>query len=220
MTVTTERVDTWEMVLVHRVFRREFRLLPGLIRGVAAGELSRAAVVGGHLGDLTGALHHHHTIEDELLWPVLLERDALHADLVHRMEAQHGRLHVLLDRIDELAPRWRARAGAADRDELAELVAQASVALDEHLADEENDILPLVEQYVTPAEWHALNERGQKAIPRNAKALVFLGEIMQEATPREEELFLRQLPAPVRWAWRLVGRRVHAKARARIHGGA
>lgn len=220
MAISTQRVDTWEMVLVHRVFRREFRLLPALVRAVRDGDRARADVVGEHLADLTGALHHHHVGEDELLWPVLLGRVGLRADLVHRMEAQHERLHVLLTGIDELSARWRAGAAAADRDALADLVTQASAALDEHLADEEHELLPLVSEHVTPAEWHALNKRGQDSLPKNGKAFVFLGMILEEATPRETALFLRELPAPVRWAWRLAGRRVYARAVARIRGTA
>jgi hemerythrin-like domain-containing protein len=216
MTTTAARVDTWEMVLVHRVFRREFRLLPTLIRSAPAGDTARAEVLGDHLQTLTDALEHHHTGEDELLWPVLLERITLHAELVHRMEAQHGRLHVLLDRISELTPRWRATGAAPVRDELADVVAQASVALDEHLTDEEQEILPLVSEHVRPAEWDALNKRGQDSIPKNAKAFVFLGSILEEASPREQRMFLAQIPAPARLAWKLLGPRVYGRSRDRI----
>jgi hypothetical protein len=217
MPTTTGRVDTWEMVLVHRAFRREFRILPGLIRAVNPSDSTRAGVVGEHLADLTGALQHHHTAEDELLWPALLTRAGVPANLVQRMQAQHDRLHVLLERIDQLTPQWRVQAGIAHRDELSDIVAQASAALDEHLADEETQILPLVEQHITHAEWDALNQRGQQAIPKNAKAFVFLGVILAEATSQESTLFLRQLPAPVRWAWRLAGTRIYRRADARLH---
>ncbi|MEU4421396.1 hemerythrin domain-containing protein [Actinoplanes sp. NPDC024001] len=216
---TTEPVDTWEMVLVHRVFRREFRLLPGLVRAVAPGDTARAGAIADHLSNLAGALHHHHTAEDELLWPQLLNRAGMHADLIHRMEAQHDRLHEPLARIGELNPRWRATAAAADRDELAEVIAQASVALDEHLADEEAEILPLVSRYLTHAEWDALGKRGQESIPKNKLALVFLGSIFEEATPEEKKRFLAQLPPPIRLVWRLFGDRVYRKARDRVRVG-
>ena len=220
MTVTAERVDTWEMVLVHRVFRREFRILPALIRAASAGDRARAGVLGDHLQTLATALRHHHEAEDELLWPALLDRVGLHADLVHRMESQHDRLHVLLDRIDELTPRWRATAGAALRDELADVVAGASAAIHEHLADEEQEVLPLVSEHITQAEWDALNKRGQDSIPKNAKAFLFLGSILEEATAREERMFMRQLPAPIRLVWRFGGPRVYARSTRRIRGGA
>ncbi|MGH3764149.1 MAG: hypothetical protein ACRDS0_09355 [Pseudonocardiaceae bacterium] len=47
---TTECVDTRDMIAVHTAFRREFRLAPGLVRGTAVGDASRASIVGAHLG--------------------------------------------------------------------------------------------------------------------------------------------------------------------------
>lgn len=155
---------------------------------------------------------------DELLWPVLSGRVGVPSQTVRRMENQHVHLHRLLASVDECAATWRAGAPAEDRDRLAETATQLSVALDEHLSDEENDILPLVERNVTEAEWRALNERGRDAIPKNTKAFVFLGAILAEASPREAVLFLSQLPVPVRWAWHIVGRRIHRAFNARLLG--
>jgi len=218
-TTSTERVDTWEMNLVHRVFRREFRITPALIRAVPAGDTARATVIGDHLRNVADALHHHHTAEDELLWPIMLGRVGLRESLVHRMQAQHERLGGLLERITDLNARWRAHASAGDRDELSDTVAQASVALDEHLADEENELLPLVSEHVTQAEWDALNERAREAIPKSKLALVFVGAILEEASPAEERMFLAQLPAPARLLWRLFGKRVYAGNRAALLTG-
>jgi hypothetical protein len=209
--------DTWEMVVVHRMFRREFRLAPDVIRGVADGDCARAAFVGELYQDLIDGLHHHHTAEDELLWPLLLTRvGELDTDLVHRVESQHARLALLLDGINELLPVWRDLAGAVERDELAALLAQASVALDEHLTDEEDKILPLVEEHVTVAEWTAMGKRGQEGLPKNSKAFVFLGAILEDATPTERAAFLRLLPVPVRLAWRLFGGRIHRRVMTRL----
>ncbi len=41
MSQTRDTVDTWDMVVVHRAFRREFGRTPGLIRGVADGDRNR-----------------------------------------------------------------------------------------------------------------------------------------------------------------------------------
>ena len=219
MTITTQPTDTWDMVLVHRVFRRDFRMLPALVRAVAEGDTARAETVGHHLELVAGALHEHHTGEDELLWPLLLERATLHTELINRMEAQHQRVHQPLERIAELNPRWRASAGARDRDELADVLAQASVALDEHLADEEQEILPIVATHITPAEWNALGERGRASLPKGKLALVFLGSIFEEATPEERKRFLAELPPPARLIWRLFGNRVYGGYRDALRHG-
>nr|WP_296068843.1 hemerythrin domain-containing protein [uncultured Actinoplanes sp.] len=215
-TTTAERTDTWDMIMVHRVFRREFHMLPALVRAVRPGDTARAEIIGAHLANVAAGLHHHHRAEDELVWPLMLQRASLHADLINRMEAQHERLHQPLARIDELLPRWRATAGLTDRDELADMIAQASVALDEHLADEEREVCPLIEQHLTPAEWAAVGERGRSVIPQGKMALVFLGAILEDATLTEKRRFLAELPAPARLLWRLAGQRVYAKSRDRV----
>jgi hypothetical protein len=219
MTNTTERVDTWDMPLVHRVFRREFHLLPALVRAVPEGNTARAGVVGAHLESLAAGLHHHHTAEDELLWPLLLTRARMHTELIIRMTVQHARLHEPLERIAELCPHWRATARAGDRDELANVIAEASAALDEHLADEEQEILPIASEHVTQAEWDALGERGRELLPKGKMALVFLGSVFDEATPAERSRFLGELPGAARVVWRLFGGRVYRNYRNELlHG--
>jgi iron-sulfur cluster repair protein YtfE (RIC family) len=86
MTIT----DTRDMVLVHRVFRREFRLLPLMVRGVADEDTTSASRVSRHATEMIDALHHHHQNEDELLWPRLQQRAPLNAVMAERMEAQHN----------------------------------------------------------------------------------------------------------------------------------
>lgn len=61
-------VDTHEMVLIHRVIRREFGQLPRLFRA-AANDRARSEVIGPHAREMLHFLHTHHTGEDELLWP-------------------------------------------------------------------------------------------------------------------------------------------------------
>ena len=87
--------DTSDMVIVHRMFRRECALLPQLVAAVAGGDLARARTVAGHAREVLDMLHHHHVGEDELLWPRLSARTRFHADLLARMDSQQiGRAHV------------------------------------------------------------------------------------------------------------------------------
>jgi iron-sulfur cluster repair protein YtfE (RIC family) len=217
-TGTGAAVDTWVMVLIHRVFRRGFRELPVLIRGVADGDTARAAIVGGHLADLTTMLHHHHTGEDDLLWPLLIQRVSLETELIHRMESQHDRVAGLLRSVDTLLPSWRAAAHAATRDRLAAVIDEVSQALDEHLAEEEQRILPLVSVHLSQVEWDALGHRGQQSMPKGGKGFVLLGGILHEATPEEYQRFVAMLPPPVRLMWALFGKGIYQRATVRLHG--
>ena len=220
---TRPRPDTHEMVVVHRVFREGYRELPALLRGVPAGDTARAAVVVDHLVELSTALHHHHTNEDETLWPLLLERvlaDAPeHRALVLRMEEQHERVAVLLERALELGAAFRATAAPGTGEQAASTVEALSVALEEHLHDEETLVLPLVQEFVTVAEWEAAGERGRASIPKD-RLLVQLGTILSHCSPAEQREFLAKLPLPARIAWRVVGRRTYRAERARLLGTA
>src|ERR1700722_20199542 len=189
--------DTRDMVLVHRVFRREFGLLPRMVRGVAGGDVRAAARVARHAREMTDALHHHHHNEDELLWPRLLERAPLDADLVIRMEAQHAALAEILRRIETVLPTWQRTARSRDAGSLADAFTELTAGLGEHLDSEEQHVLPIVARTITPPEWGELAQRGFAAMPKR-RALVFLGHILSWASPAEQTRFLRRVPPHLR----------------------
>ncbi|WP_432937742.1 hemerythrin domain-containing protein [Kribbella sp. CA-253562] len=206
---TGTKPDTHAMVVVHRVFQREFDLLPDLVEGVRDGDTKRAAVLAEHLSDLVAALHHHHQAEDDLIWPVLLERASLHTDLVHRMEAQHAALGALLDRIQRLTPVWGRTASRVEGEDLAATVREASAVLRQHLAEEEDEILPVIAEHLTVEEWGKVGERGANGIQDKRKRLLFLGAILEQASPDEQREFMGELPPPVRVLWKVVGGRAY-----------
>src|SRR5215203_1739512 len=155
-TANPQLTDVHDMVVVHRVFRRELRLLPELVREVAPGDTARAAVLSSWARMVLRGLHGHHTSEDLLLWPKLLERAAPDAALVHRMEAQHERVHDALERLEPALQRWEAEARPAVTEEVAAAFDALRVALLEHLDEEEREILPLCARHITPEEWAQL----------------------------------------------------------------
>ncbi|SNY14928.1 hypothetical protein SAMN05421748_1011245 [Paractinoplanes atraurantiacus] len=61
-----------------------------------------------------------------------------------------------------------------------------------------------------------MGERGREVLPKGKMALIFLGALLEEATPEEEKRFMAELPLPARLMWRLGGRRAYAKARDRV----
>lgn len=101
-------IDTHEMVVVHRMFRRESRLLAELVAACEPGDRARCRVLVDHLRDYCLALHLHHSAEDELLWPKLLARLDQEADVVLRMEAAHERISSTLDVVTAAADAWEA----------------------------------------------------------------------------------------------------------------
>jgi len=216
-TTDTTRPNIQEMYVVHRVFRRETALLPHLIRNVRAGDTERAKFVAAHYRDYALGLHHHHTAEDLLIWPLLLARVDLEAELVLRMEKQHEVVAAGLEQVAALLPEWERTASPAAGETIARALEQHRAALVEHLTDEENHLLSLIEEHLTVAEWEKLGQRFAEETPKD-KLLFFLGALLEEATPRETADLMRNLSTPARLIWRLVGKRQYARRTRRLRG--
>jgi hemerythrin-like domain-containing protein len=214
-----ERPNTREMIVIHNVFRRIFGDLPGLIRGLTPGDRARAAVLADAWTEVATGLHHHHTNEDEILWPTLLERVEVERSFVLRAEEQHERVHELLEHGNGQVGPFRADPTPERRDEFAETVQELFGALCEHMADEERYILPLVEEHLSVAEWEQLGERGRASIPKD-RLLVQLGWILDGLPAADRREFLTSMPLPARVAWRLIGKRSWRKERDAIYGAA
>jgi iron-sulfur cluster repair protein YtfE (RIC family) len=202
--------DTNDMIVVHRVFRREFRLAPRLVRAVRPGDVARARTIGAHLTDLDLGLHKHHTNEDEVLWPLLLARVDLEAERVLLMEAQHQEIDTLLRKARDLLPAWMGTAAPDVRDELAGVYDRLLPVLEAHLAAEENEVLPLVAEHISQEEWDQLGKRFSSDTPKD-KLLLFLGALLEDATPAERAHMLGNVPAVARLVWRLYGRRSYER---------
>jgi len=213
----TARPDTYEMVFVHNCFRRQFGALPGLVRAVPDGDTARARTVVGFVDELTAMLHHHHSGEDDLMWPLLLERAPMDSALILRMEEQHERIAEIYQQAGVLGRDFAASADPVCRQEFAQALTDLAAGLGEHLADEETFVLPLVEDVMTVPEWEALNERGRSGMPRN-RQLVYLGFLLQANTPERGREFLATMPLPVRMLWTVVGRGAFARDHRRIYG--
>ncbi|MFJ9776159.1 hemerythrin domain-containing protein [Kitasatospora sp. NPDC101157] len=214
-----ERLNPQEMVVLHRVFRREIPLLADLFEAAAPGDRRRIAVLADHLDLVLGALAEHHEGEDDLLWPKLRERAAPGDSVVARMADQHEAIADALAAVTELSHRWRARA---DRD-TALCLAEALRALDRHAAahmdDEEELLLPLMADHITPREWSEVGERGRRSVPKT-KLLIFLGAILEDTTAQERQLFLSQMPAPARLLWHTLGTRLYERTITRVRRSA
>ncbi len=85
--------DVRMMLVAHTSFRRELALSPRAIRATAHRDRRRVLTVARHVELFLSLLHHHHTIEDEMLWPRLLDRapEELAAPGPHDGEPARGR---------------------------------------------------------------------------------------------------------------------------------
>jgi hemerythrin-like domain-containing protein len=204
--------------VLHNALRREFRLLPALVRGVPDADAARARVVAEHIDFLTTILHAHHHGEDVVLWPILLDRGPAEiTPIVHVMEGHHERIDQLTLQIATALAGWRASAGSAAGGSLAESLDQLIVVLEEHLGMEEEHILPVAAKHVTTVEWDQIGEAaGIEVDP--ALHPVGLGMLMYEGDPEVVELDMARMPPEVRELMKKTAPQAYEAHSLRVHG--
>lgn len=163
MLKTQPMADSRDMFVVHDMFRRQFKAIPGLVSEVPAGDAAQVAIVAGHVAWMVTFLHAHHEGEDLFVWPKLLERIPVKIDpLILTMEAQHEGLAQALDDLAAKAASWRTTSAAPERDALAGAATELLVRIAEHLGLEEREVLPLIDKYLTEKEWQKVGGSGLK----------------------------------------------------------
>jgi hypothetical protein len=213
---TTCRSD--EVVVIHRLFRRLFAEAPGLVRSVDSGDIDRAKHLAKHLHGITALLHVHHRTEDEYFWDRMTERApacGLHVELMRR---QHGAVSDRLDLVAALIDRWVREPDAATGARLAAELDEVDRLLTQHLADEERDAFPVLDAILSDAEWDDIHRHARRHKPP-LPIFVLLG-LMLESVPEAERdaWFEKEMPAPIRMAYRAVGRRQYERAVRRLRG--
>ncbi|MGW1609362.1 hemerythrin domain-containing protein [Streptomyces sp. NPDC002285] len=210
--------DVRDMYMAHRMFRREFRLLPQLVRDVRPGDTERASLVADHADKICAILDAHHEGEDEVIWPLLLARGGERsAAIVPVMEKQHHGIHEALTTVSSLFPAWRATARGGE-----ELAAGTDALVDrlvEHMAMEEAEILPLAKQYVTATEWAQFGEHAFSTVPKKTLALGF-GMVMYEGDAEVIKEVLSNAPFVPRLVMPRLGPRLYASHAKRVYGTA
>ena len=204
--------DASGMADIHRMFRAGFSEAPGLVNGVADGDAAQADIVGDYLAMLSTTLHGHHEGEDTLLWGRLESQAPSCAIHVERMKAQHTEMLVHLDELDARLPAWRASGRTEDAASVLAALEGVNAALAVHLPDEEANIVPVMETTLAPADVKALSEHGRKSTPKG-KTFIQLGAILNAQPDGGDAWLHKNLPAPVRLVWRLVGKSRYEKYR-------
>ncbi|KNH17560.1 hemerythrin [Arthrobacter sp. ZBG10] len=203
---------------IHRFFLWAYGEAPGLVRSAAAGDISRAAYVGEALGNFDMVLHTHHEGEDLLMYPQLSERAPGCALHIGQMLAQHRQVTERLESIEPLRLRWMETADIATREELAELYADLSAVLNVHLRREVTEVMPVVDRLMTEKELKAAAEHGIQQFDK--KFLVgYLGMVLATNPPADRVEMFKDIPAPIRLAYRLVGRRMYRRQYSALFPG-
>jgi hemerythrin-like domain-containing protein len=220
VTSSEAHFDRREMLMPHNMFRREFTLMPRLVRDVAAGDAARTQIVADHITGVSTVLHHHHRGEDEQGRPLLLERAHTEAaPILELMERQHKEIDNAASEVDAAIQVWRASAASRDRDALADAIDRLLPLLTEHMRTEEEHVVPLMERHITAAEWSRMVQAGSSDVDPEALPLAF-GMAMYEGDPEIVDAAIANMPPEARQVIRKLAVDAFAAHSERVHGTA
>ncbi|OMB93443.1 hypothetical protein A5733_16225 [Mycobacterium sp. NS-7484] len=152
--------DLRGIAVAHRVMLADLLRLTDLAIAVRDRDVictpGRARAISRYVELLCDSIHHHHTTEDTVLWPVIVASAGDHVDL-SELTDDHAALEPRLHQLRARAASFRLSMG--DRQiaglmaiELAEL----SALLTEHINDEEREVFGLITEHVSVTDWTAV----------------------------------------------------------------
>lgn len=185
------------MRLAHRVMLRDADRLADVTERIAAAgrpvAVRRAVAITGYVRDWADSVHSHHSVEDELLWPLLVGSAGRHVDL-SELSDDHAALGPMLDRLRTAADAHATRPDEDTATALAVELAELRDALHEHVREEEAAVFPVVQRYVSVRDWQQLERQVARRarlsfeLPRAAGVLT---ASERRALPRRDRLALR-----------------------------
>lgn len=204
--------DLSGITLAHRAMVTDIGRLAELTDDIAERRrpcnAARARAITRYVVLMCESIHHHHTMEDDVLWPIIESCAAGLVDLTELTE-DHATLDPRLDRLRELAAAF-ARDGADAARPLAGALADLHRLLDAHIADEERDLFPVIRGHVPVSAWQAVETAARKS-----GRLSFDGpRVLSVATEEERAEVAAAVPAPLMLLLRYLARRHRRLERA------
>lgn len=187
------------MNILHDAFRRDVERLARAATGVrgAAPEARASVLLGWH--GFQRELHHHHQIEDTFIWPLMRDKLVGHPDdvaVLDAMEDEHTLIDPALAAVDAALTDPDGEPGV-----LADRIDDLAGILRSHLAHEERDALPLIQQTITAHEWNVMNRKAMRGMSyRWISELV--PWVVDGQPERRKQIALKTIPAPMRLLYR------------------
>src|SRR3954447_10275197 len=205
-TQSAPQPDLSGFLIAHAGMRQEFGLLGATAREPMDAE--RRRLWESQVALVLDVLHHHHTAEDDTLWPMLRARAPEAIPTLDRLQADPARIDPML-------------AGAADTRrplaERADLLDGLHLLLNTHLDLEESVAVPLIREHVTIEEWEALGERAVRDMGRRRIPTIY-GWYASAGSAEQVAAALASVPAVARVLFRLFWWPAYQRRARRLYG--
>jgi hemerythrin-like domain-containing protein len=182
---------------VHRMIRGYITKIDAALKN-PRNEAAWAKTLAGLVSFGVAGLRFHHHVEDDEYWPALIAKGA-DANLLEPLTGSHRDLDVVLNQVESVARRLTASpTDTTAMAAVADLMAQFRDHVRQHLDEEEPIIFPLLEQYISDTEAHAMAARAARNAPKKGISWI-IGGVTYAMTPPEAENFLSAFPKPIIW---------------------
>ncbi|TGD85153.1 hemerythrin domain-containing protein [Mycolicibacterium sp. CH28] len=198
--------DVRGLALAHRALLNDVGRLIDAVAAIRDGQRcnpGRARAIARYTELMCDSIHHHHTVEDEVLWPVI---DASAGDMIDLTELteDHAALDPRLDVIRRRANGFRVAGGdVRTAGLLAAELSNLLTLLTEHIVEEERDIFPVIRDHLSVASWQAVEETAQ----RTGRLSFDLPRMLAVMTDDERATMITQLSPVMRVVMGLAARR-------------
>ena len=203
--------DLRDYRVVHRAMTVDLQRLAGAAADlVERPDPARMAALRYYLRVVSAEIESHHHVEDEEVWP-FLEAVAGDRTALVPLTEDHERLDPLLHRANALAAREEADP------ELVGVLREVADLLSRHVAAEERDIFPIINERVRVADYQRLQKRFQGNLKPHL--LPFLVPwVMRHASPEDRAALLAEAGWPMRVLNRLFAPRFRAREQLLFDG--
>jgi hemerythrin-like domain-containing protein len=188
--------------LVHAGLRRDVNR----IREVAQQPLTseRREALARRVGWLVEFLHHHHTSEDEAIWPVAMRKQPQLSGLMKAMEAEHRVMSAAADTLRDAAAAYARDGSESRRQALVDAVEGVRNTCLPHLEHEETVAVPQLVQILDDREWAQVDKRFRRGVSLKDLGWIVMW-LLDDLDPADVHFLRGQLPGPVllflTWRW-------------------
>ena len=186
--------DQTGMYVMHHAFRRDLDRFQAAVRATPVDERDTWRALAARWERFAEVLHHHHTVEDEHIWPVMERRleersgdmgpaEPGGLDALHAMAAEHDLVDPALEACGRGFTAMAERPSDDQRNALDVHVTAMRTTLLDHLRHEETEALPLLQRTLTAEDFAATESAAQRAYP--VRAVPFLVPWVADGLPAD-----------------------------------
>ena len=178
--------DQSGMYLMHHAFRRDLTRFRDAVRLTPLEDRHTWRALAARWVRLAEVLHHHHTVEDDHMWPLVRRRvdersDPGGREVLESMAAEHELLDPALEACGRGLEAMAAAPSEDRRNALDVHVSTTRTLLLDHLRHEETEALPLLQRMLTVEDYAVAEEAAQKGYP--VRMTVFLVPWVADGVP-------------------------------------